>query len=80
MRPIFKTEMLFFQSRTNFYEKHLFGKISDLLDPAIRKMLVNGKFWIEDSTFHHGQSFTRLAPSLFRDISALRNIVTSAGA
>ena len=25
-------------------------------------------------------SYTRLAPSLFRDISALRNIVTSAGA
>ena len=44
MRPIFKTEMLIYQSKANLDEKILFGKITDHLDSEIRKILVNGKF------------------------------------
>ena len=51
MRPIFKTEMFIYQSKANLDEKSLFGKISHQSDPEIRKMLVNGKFRNEDSTF-----------------------------
>ena len=54
MRPIFKTEMLIYQSKANLDEKILFGKITHHLDPEIRKMLVNGKFGNEDSTFQSG--------------------------
>ena len=52
--PIFKTGMLIYQSKANLDEKILFVKISYHLDPEIRKMLVNGKFGDEDSTFHSG--------------------------
>ena len=51
MRPICKT---LYQSKANLNEKNLFGKITHHLDPEIRKMLVNGKFGNQDSTFHSG--------------------------
>ena len=54
MGPIFKTEMLSYQSMANLDEKILFGEIAHHSDPGIRKILVNGKFGIEDSTFHSG--------------------------
>ena len=54
MKPIFKIEILFFQSKTNLDKDILFGKITNHLDPVIRKMMVNGKFENEDSTFHSG--------------------------
>ena len=50
MRPIFKTKMLIYQSRVNLDEKVLFGNISHLIDPGIRKMLVKGMFG--NKTFH----------------------------
>ena len=53
-RPIFKTEMLIYQSKAIFDEKILFGKITYHLDPEIRKMLVNGKFGNGYSTFTFG--------------------------
>ena len=34
-----KTEMLIYQSKANADEKVLFGKITHILDPEIRKML-----------------------------------------
>ena len=37
MRPIFKTEMLIFQSKANLDEKILSGKITHHKDPEIRK-------------------------------------------
>ena len=58
MRPIFKTDMLIFQSKANLDEKILFGKITHHLDPAIRKMLVKSKFGNEKSTFHSGPQIT----------------------
>ena len=39
MRPIFKTEMLIYQSKANFDEIILYVKIACHSDPAIRKML-----------------------------------------
>ena len=41
----FKTKMLTFQSKTNFDESILFGKITRHLDPEIRKMLEQGYVW-----------------------------------
>ena len=41
MQPIFKTKMFIYQSKANLDEKILFGKISDHLDPKIRKALVS---------------------------------------
>ena len=38
-RPMFKTEMFINQSKANLDEKVLFGKITNHLDPEIRKML-----------------------------------------
>ena len=52
--PIFKTEMLIYQSTANLEEKILFGKTTYDLDPKVRKMLKNDKFGNEDSTFHSG--------------------------
>ena len=52
MRPIFKAEMLIYQSKANLDEKILFGNFTHQLDPDVRKMLVSGKFGNEDSTFH----------------------------
>ena len=44
IRPIFKIEMLVYQSKGNLDEKILFHKITHHLDPEIRNMLVNSKF------------------------------------
>ena len=45
MWPIFNFEMLIFQSKANFDEKILFGKITlSLRDPNIRKMSVRGLY------------------------------------
>ena len=51
MWQIFKTKMFIFQSKANLDEKILFGKITHLCDPTIRKMPVrglhgNGKFQV----------------------------------
>ena len=54
MRPIFKTEMLFFQSRANLGQKMSFCNITHHLDHGIRKILVKGMFGNEDFTFHSG--------------------------
>ena len=54
MRPIFKTEMLIYQSKDNLDEKILFGSIPHLIDPETRKMLVKGMFGNKISTFHSG--------------------------
>ena len=54
MRPIFKTEMLIYQSKVNLDEKTLFGNTPHLIDPEIRKMLVKGTFGNKYSTFHSG--------------------------
>ena len=54
MRPIFKTEMLMYQSKANLDEKILFGNITHHSDPEIRKMLVRGMFGNKDSSFHSG--------------------------
>ena len=44
MRPIFKTEMLIYQSKANLDETGLFSKITRHLDLGIRTMLVRGMF------------------------------------
>ena len=54
MGPIFKTEMLIYQSKTNLDEKILLGKITHHLDPEIRKMLVRSTIGNKDSTSHSG--------------------------
>ena len=54
MRTIFKTKMLIFQSKAIIDEKILFGKITHHLDQEIRRMLVTGVFWNENSTFRSG--------------------------
>ena len=54
MRPIFKTEMFIYQSKVKLDEKISFGNIPHLINQEIRKLLVNGKFGNEDSTFHAG--------------------------
>ena len=54
MHLIFKTEMLIYQSRANSDVQILFGKITRLLDPEIRKLLVSGFVWNENSIFSLG--------------------------
>ena len=54
MRPMFKTEMLIYQSQANLDGESLFGKIVHRLDPEIRKILVKGMFGNKDSSFHSG--------------------------
>ena len=56
--PIFKTRALIYQSKANLDENILLGKITDYLDPEIRKMLVKGKLGNEDYTFLSGPRFT----------------------
>ena len=51
MRPIFKTEMLIYQSKANLDEKILFAKITRHLDPEIRKMLIRSM--LGDKGFHN---------------------------
>ena len=54
MEPIFKNELLIYQSKANLDEQILFDKIIHHLDPEIRKMPVMGCMGIEYSTFHFG--------------------------
>ena len=54
MRLIIKTYMLFYQSKANLDVKILFGKISHLLDPEIRTMLVRVLYENENSTCSFG--------------------------
>ena len=54
MSPKFKTRMFMYQSKANLDEKILLGNIPYLIDPEIRKMLVNGKFGNKDSKFYPG--------------------------
>ena len=54
MRPIFKTKELIYHSKANLDEKILFGSIPHHTSPEIRKMLVNGMFGNNSSTFHSG--------------------------
>ena len=42
MWPIFKTEMLIYQSKANLDEEISFCKITHLSDPEIREMTVGG--------------------------------------
>ena len=42
MRPIFKTEMLIYQSKANLDQKILFGKINHHLDPEIWEVSERG--------------------------------------
>ena len=42
--PIFKTEILIYQSKANFDEKILFDKMIHHLDPEIREMPVRGLY------------------------------------
>ena len=44
MGPIFKIELLIYQSKANLDEKILFDKITHHLNPEIRKMLVRGLY------------------------------------
>ena len=52
--PIFKTEMLIYESKVNLNEKILFRRITCDLDPKIRKMLARGVFRNKYSRFHSG--------------------------
>ena len=54
MRPIFKNRMLIYQSKADLDVKILFGKITHLVDPEIRKMLEWGLYENQDSTSHSG--------------------------
>ena len=54
MRPIFKTEMLIYQSKANLDEAILFGKITHYVDLEIRKMLSRSMFVNEYFTCHSG--------------------------
>ena len=54
MRPVFKTEMIIYQSKANLDEKILPGKITRLSVPEIRKMLERAMFGKKSSTFHSG--------------------------
>ena len=48
--PIFKSEMLTFQSEANVDMKILFGRKTHPLDPVIRKFLVKVFLW--DREYH----------------------------
>ena len=54
MRPIFKTEMLIYQSKAKLDEKIWFGKITHYLDPEVRQMLARVMFGNKACTFHSG--------------------------
>ena len=53
-RSIFKFELLIYQSRSNFDVKILFGKVTHLLGPETKEMLVRVFYWDEISTFFSG--------------------------
>ena len=55
MWPLFKTEMLIYQSKVNLDEKILFDKFTHHVDPEVGKMLVRGMLGQKNSTFHSGQ-------------------------
>ena len=46
MLPIFKIEVLIYESKANLDQKILFGKITHLQDPTVRKMPVRGLYGI----------------------------------
>ena len=48
--------MFIYQSKVNLDEKILFGSIPHLTDPEIKKMLVNGMYGNNSSTFHSSSS------------------------
>ena len=45
MRPIFKTELLIYQSKANVNKKILFDRITHHLDSEIRKNACKGFIW-----------------------------------
>ena len=57
MRPILETKILIYQSKANLDVKSLFGNITHLVDPEIRKMLEKGLIGSQDSIFHCGPWF-----------------------
>ena len=57
-QPIFKTEILIWQSNANLHVKILFGKITHLLDPVIRKMLIRCLHGPQHSMFDSNAWFT----------------------
>ena len=50
--PIFKTDMLIYQSKANLHVKIFIRNISHLIDPEIRKILLKGVLGNKNSTFH----------------------------
>ena len=58
MWTIFKTEMLIYHSKPYLEEKILFGKVTHLQEPNIRKMSARDMFRNENSMFDSGPSIT----------------------
>ena len=54
MWPIFKAKMLIYQSKADFDEIILFGKITRLYTQQLEKCLYGICMEIENSTFHSG--------------------------
>ena len=55
MRPIFKTEMLIYQSKATLDQNIFFGKITHLLDQEkIRETLAKGLYGNACCTFYSG--------------------------
>ena len=54
MQLLSTVEMLSYQSKANLDEKILFGKVTHLLGPKIRNILVRGLCGNENSTFDSG--------------------------
>ena len=54
MRQIFKTNMLIYQSKANLVEKMLFGNMTHLKGPEIRKMVERALYGNQNFTFHSG--------------------------
>ena len=54
MQLIFNVEMFIYQSKANLDVKILFGDITHLVDPEIRKFLERGLYGNQDSTFQFG--------------------------
>ena len=58
MPPIFKVNMLIYQSKATLDVKILLGNIAHLIDPEIRKILERGLYGSQDSTVCSGPWFT----------------------
>ena len=56
MGPIFKAEILIYQSKVNLDEKLLVGKMPHLIDPEVRKMLGRVIFGSKNTTFHSNEA------------------------